>query len=378
MHLLLVAGMSRNGIPKRVVRHGVGIELDDDELFGKKPIRPPKNVNQNIHTFDTDRRGGLVRQDSLTSPTFTRRRNPAITFERPKKKLRDSGSTDGTVPSISPDRVGLRRRKQRSYDTEEDRSLLTKQLAKPSLRSMSTIERKAEKSHRPAQISKSLPSHQPSTHEDVQAVASQPEWELRREHMEHSALTVEEAAAIASSGGSGPNRTVRGAPSLSSLACQAVRTALKNGQILELEDVPDAHLHELLTTTSLNANVLDRIESLYPSRVAIIDVVWAHFVHRTYGVDKRDEAEFSSWRAVHEHEVALRLAAFQHCRSLLRSSYAAAAATTSNGGRLRQVSTCRTPDAELRRRGSARKNTSPTLIEKLRSDYRRDKRRRPR
>lgn len=292
-------------------RHGMGRELDDDELFGdtaSHAATAPHAAALTTTTMDEGRR---------------RPRRPRVAMSPPRKghELKDAELFGN---NHKPDDNGERGR------TRKER-------------------------HKPAA------------------------WEVRRLETESVGATPSDAAAAAAEGGSPCAATLcGGAPALSLLSARAVRTRLQRGAVPDLSQLADAHLHEVLSvaTTVLTAPLLVRLEEAHTSRILPLEAAWAALAARRFHLDSRPPG-CASWREAYERRAAAESDALQRSRERVRSGYASPAAPH----RL-QLPPARDAAAAAaaarRRKGVAgrRRDGPSTPLERLRLEFRRDKRRR--
>lgn len=90
-----------------------------------------------------------------------------------------------------------------------------------------------------------------------------------------------------------------GAPRLSSLALAAARAAAARGRLLDLSRIADDHVFLLLATPAIGPAHLVQLERHNPSRVGVLDALWARLVAEKYGAKELPEGVIW-WRELFE------------------------------------------------------------------------------
>lgn len=164
-------------------------------------------------------------------------------------------------------------------------------------------------------------------------------------------------------------RKIAGAPRLSSLACVASVSHINMTRSLDISYLADFHAFSLLTAARLSPDLLDKMERRNPTRVRLLDAVWATVVHRLFQIDVRPPS-CESWRAVYEEKVAAEEERLRRARDRLRSGYA----LNSNKKVVTKLDGRRSMILEPKRRAS-HSSVPLTRMERLRLQARKDRRR---
>lgn len=164
-------------------------------------------------------------------------------------------------------------------------------------------------------------------------------------------------------------RRIDGAPRLSTLACMAFASLLNTTRSVDLSYIPDYHAFSLLTYARLSADVLTKIEERNPTRVRLLDAVWATVVNRLYKIENRP-SNYDSWRAVHEGKVADEEERLRRASDRLRIEYA----RNSNKKVIAKLDSRRSMRLEPKR-GTSHGSVPLTRMEQLRMQARKDRRR---
>ena len=90
-----------------------------------------------------------------------------------------------------------------------------------------------------------------------------------------------------------------GAPRLSALALAAARVAAARGRLVDLSKIADDHVFLLLATPAVGAAQLKMLERHNPSRVAVLDALWARMVMKTYAIGQLPD-KVVWWRELFE------------------------------------------------------------------------------
>lgn len=162
---------------------------------------------------------------------------------------------------------------------------------------------------------------------------------------------------------------IDGALRLSSLACMASASLLNATRSVDLSYIPDYHAFSLLTRARLSADVLTKIEERNPTRLRLLDAVWATVVNRLYQVEIRPSS-YDSWRAVYEGKNAAEKERLRRTRDRVRTEYA----RNSNKKVIAKLDSRRSMRLEPKR-GTSHSSVPLTRMEQLRMQARKDRRR---
>lgn len=286
------------------VRHGIGREVDDDELFGDD-------------TFP------IMRQTTGWP---------------------SASDNMHTAPTVEPDVVLVSDRRAKRPRT----------IAQPS-----TLSARRDVPVRNA------------SHASKDGVA--PRWAVLRSAYPRLPESLRETVAeFTLPGDDSIGRRIDGAPRLSTLARLASASLFTGGKYRDLSKLCDYHAFALLTGTALNANTVIALEECNPTRVRLLDAVWATVVNRVFKIDVRPST-CESWRAVFEQEAAVKEERLRRTRERIREGYA----QKSNKKITTKLDSRRSRTLEPVRR-SSHGSESLTRIDRLRLQARKDRRRRMR
>lgn len=196
-------------------------------------------------------------------------------------------------------------------------------------------------------------------------------WQLLRDGMSASPRTaLETRAQIFQPVSAVWHHLPRGANTLVELSVRPLREMFSSGKQTDLSRLPDAYAYEILAHVSIQPAVLSRLEVANPTRIALLEAVWARVVSRLFHVDELPKG-FSFWRAVFEERVLKQAGFVRRCGERARSGYSVGAGDKSTVKQTRRLGK---PPRLSSRRGVKRRADS--VVDRLRMEMRRDKRRR--
>ena len=169
---------------------------------------------------------------------------------------------------------------------------------------------------------------------------------------------------------------IQGVPRLSTLALLSARFWASKGRFEDFSLIPDLYMYDLLSTTSISPTQLCHLERLNPKRVCVFEALWATHTMNTFDCHNLPKG-VKWWRELYHRKTDEKNERFEQARARLRMSYQ----TEHIEKKAKHVETTvslRVPETERKRRrnNTSRDSRSPSLLQKLRLEVRRDKRRR--
>lgn len=219
----------------------------------------------------------------------------------------------------------------------------------------------------------SLARHYRAREEDTKKDEPQHSLNDARRGVPHSPRTYEDITALFAT--TREVSMLRGAPRLSVISINAARLYAAAGNIKDLSMLPDEFVYDILCHSAINPELLHRLEELNPSRVNVLEAVWA----RLCGA-KFEERELPNgvywWRTLYELHVERE---HQHVERVTKRLRLGCKKPVEER-ELRHMGTSKTIQMEKRRRrassGSASNSGSIGLLARMRLDFRKERRRR--
>lgn len=166
---------------------------------------------------------------------------------------------------------------------------------------------------------------------------------------------------------------LRGAPRLSTLAVNVARIYTAGGNAMDLSRLPDEFVYDVLCHNTVSPELLKRLEELNPSRVNVLEAVWARLCLSKYEVNELPEG-VQWWRALYQLRVDQENGRLERATKRLRLRYNKALEDREKRhmGKTRAIRT----EGRTRRASSASASGSLSLLTRMRMEFRRDQRRR--
>lgn len=161
-----------------------------------------------------------------------------------------------------------------------------------------------------------------------------------------------------------------GAPRLSSLALGAARISAARGRLVDLSHMADDHVYLLFATPMIKPAHLAQLERHNPSRVPVLEALWARMVSEKYGVKELPE-HVVWWREYFEKKRREEQVMLEKASERLRRRY--------SDGELekgRKVEMTKRIRVGPPRRKGGETGAMQSRISRLREEVRRQKRRR--
>lgn len=246
-------------------------ELEDDELFGQVLLRPPQRSKQKVQQ---------------SSPTI-------MAEERQKAKKRPrSSSSSGNAHQRRPGTSASGSPAQK------------KELCNISATKKTAVMNRLE----------------PQKKVSLSEIANGDCFDDSRRGCPPSPRTYDEIVSMFA-----PVETMKidGIPRLSSLALAAARTYASRGKLVDLSDLADSQVHEVLGHKDTDADTLEKIEKLNPSRINVLEASWARLVGAKFGI-RELPPKVKWWRAFYEMKRREDQISLERARARLKQRYNAA------------------------------------------------------
>ena len=160
-----------------------------------------------------------------------------------------------------------------------------------------------------------------------------------------------------------PKTRINGAPRLSRLSLNSARHFVARGALNDLSTIPDDFVHDILTNARVGPQLLIKLEQYNPSRVNVLDAVWARLVFSKYGERSLPEG-ILWWRELYELRQEEKELSLEKARVRMKMRYSAMES-------MKKARSIGIANVVVKRR---KQKTSNTRISQLREDVRRDKR----
>lgn len=164
-----------------------------------------------------------------------------------------------------------------------------------------------------------------------------------------------------------------GAPRLSSLALAAARAATSRGRLLDLSRLADDHVFLLLGTPAIGPAHLVQLERHNPSRVGVLDALWARLVTEKYGANELPEGVVW-WRELFEKRKREEQVMLEKASERLRRRYSDG--QLEKGGRKVEMTKRIRVGPPRRRRPTGEPAVAQSRMSRIREEIRREKRKR--
>ncbi|PXF47195.1 hypothetical protein BWQ96_02970 [Gracilariopsis chorda] len=166
---------------------------------------------------------------------------------------------------------------------------------------------------------------------------------------------------------------LQGAPRLSALAVNVARMYTAGGNAMDLSRLPDEFVYDILCHNTVSPELLKGLEELNPTRVNVLEAVWARLCLSKYEEDELPEG-VQWWRALYQLRVDQEHGRLERATKRLRLGYNKAMEDREKRhmGKTKIIRT----EGKKRRASSASTSGSLSLLTRMRMEFRREQGRR--
>ncbi|CAN8071276.1 unnamed protein product [Agarophyton chilense] len=164
---------------------------------------------------------------------------------------------------------------------------------------------------------------------------------------------------------------LHGAPRLSAAAVNVARIYAAGGHLLDLSTLPDEFVYDIFSCDTITPELLERLEQMNPSRVNVLDALWARLCVSKYE-EKELPAGINWWRALYELRVRQDDGRLERATKRLRLGYNKAHEDREK----RRMGKTRMIRVEGRKRRASTASSSMGVLARMRMEFRRERGRR--